>query len=87
MTRDEVLNTLRQADDFVVSGGLSSSPSSELHVVFTDKRGRDLYGAFDLYFSDYKYRAAYVLGFDYIEGICDFSQPTAAITDMPTQIP
>jgi hypothetical protein len=71
MTKDEVLNALKQAGEFTVIGDEPGSVIA-LHVVFIDPKGRELYGSFDLGFSDYKYVSAYRLNFESVESICDF---------------
>jgi len=72
MSKDEVLNILDQVGDFLVLGTEEPGPHIELHVVFTDSIGKDVYGAFDLSFKDYKYVSAYVRGFENSNVICDF---------------
>ncbi len=82
MSKDEVLKILKDAGDFTVSGAESQSPNAEWYVVFTDPNGRDIYGAFNLGFSDNKYESAYIRGMDYWNIICDFSK----VTQFPTEI-
>jgi hypothetical protein len=72
MSEDEVLNILRQHGEFTSSRAEWSGGLIELGVNFTDPKGKDLYGGFDLGFSDYKYLQAYISGFDYFEDICNF---------------
>lgn len=83
MSKDEVLNTLKQAGEFTVIGAESPGPVIELHIAFTEPIGKDMYGAFDLGFSDYKYVSAYIRGFEYSDVICDFYQPAQLVTEIP----
>ena len=76
MSVDEVVVVLRQAGEFTLNKADWTGGRIELGVNFTDPKGRDLYGAFELGFSDYKYARAYVLVFDKSEAICNFSQAT-----------
>jgi hypothetical protein len=87
MSKDEVLNVLKQAGEFTAVGTESPGPVIELHIVFTDPEGKDLYGAFDLGFSDYKYVSAYISGFEYSDVICDFYRPTKSVTETPKPMP
>lgn len=87
MSKDEVLSVLRQNGEFTVIGADSSGPVIELHIVFTDPKGKELYGAFDLGFSDYKYVAAYTRGFESSNVICHFIQPTKSVSEAQNAIP
>jgi hypothetical protein len=85
MSKGEVLNILEQAGEFSAIGAESTWPNHEMHIAFTDPTGRELYGAFELSFFDYKYNGAYIRGFDNYDAICDFSQAVtpAAATPKP----
>lgn len=85
MSKDEVLSILNQAGEFTMNYGDWPGGLIELGINFTDPKGRVLYGAFDLGFSDYKYERAYISGFEResIDVICDFSQVTRSITATP----
>jgi len=85
MSKDEVLHVLSQAGEFTAIGAESPGPVIELHIVFTDPIGKELYGAFDLGCSDYKYVAAYIRGFESSDVICDFYHQikTATSTSNP----
>jgi len=87
MSKDEVLNVLQQAGEFTAIGTESPGPVIELHIVFTDPKGKQLYGAFDLGFSDYKYVSAYIKGFESSDVICDFYQLTKSVTEAPKPMP
>jgi len=82
VSKDEVLNVLNQAGTFTVNEAEWLGGLIELDINFTDPKGREQYGAFDLGFSDYKYDRAYISGFEResIEVICDFSQATPSVT-------
>jgi hypothetical protein len=74
MSKDEVLNVLKQAGEFTFNEDADSLGSPILlDISFTDPKGRDLYGGFVLGFSDYKYDKAYERVFDISETICDFT--------------
>lgn len=83
MTKDEVLDTLRRTGEFISNGAESHNPNIVLHIVFEDEKNKEMYGVFDLVFSENKYVLAYELGFDSLEVICDFRQPTQSITVRP----
>jgi hypothetical protein len=87
MSKDEVLTILKQAGEFTAIGTESPGPVIELHIVFTDPKGKNLYGSFDLAFSDYKYVSAYIKGFEYSDVICDFYQPTESVIETPKLVP
>lgn len=76
MSENEVLSILKHAGTFKVNRADWLGGYIELGINFTDPKGRDLYGAFDLGFYDYKYDRAYIEGFERenTEVICDFSQ-------------
>jgi hypothetical protein len=75
MSEDEVLGILNQYGEFTMSrADWVGGATIELGINFTDPKGKDLYGGFDLGFFDYKYAQAYIRNFDYFEVICDFSQ-------------
>ena len=74
MSNPEVLIGLIQAGEFTLWTSDWPGGYIELGISFTDPKGKDLYGGFELGFSDYKYNGAYIRGFDYSESICDFSQ-------------
>ena len=76
MSKNQVLDILKQSGDVVVNGAESPSPNVEWNVVFTDPKGQEIYGAFEIGFSDYKYESAYIRDMDTWNVICDFSQPT-----------
>lgn len=76
MSEDEVLMVLRQAGEFRFRRSELSADYITLDITFTDPKGKDLYGYFDLVFIDYKYVGADVPQFDVPESICDFSQAT-----------
>ena len=87
MSVDEVLGILHQAGEFTTN--LSDRERGEIrsnfNISFTDPKGKDLYGGFDLGFFRGGYEEAYISGFDYYETICDFSQPTQSVTMAPKQ--
>jgi hypothetical protein len=84
MSEDEVLGVLKQAGDFTMSRGEWSGGLIELGINFTDIKGRELYGMFDLFFIDCKYMRAYLRnGSDNLDIICDFYQPTQSATETP----
>jgi hypothetical protein len=85
MSKDEVLRILEQAGDITINDALWSNKfGGELFIIFTDPKGRDNYGSFNLYFRDNKYEAAYVrIGSDDSESICDFYQPKSSATPIP----
>lgn len=72
MSKDQVLSTLKQVGEFTVIGRETTGPLFEFRIVFTDPKDKELYGAFDLAFSDYKYIGAYVRKFDSSDVICAF---------------
>ena len=72
MSEDEVIGILRQAGNFTLNRAEWGGGIIELGINFTDPRGKKLYGAFDLGFSNYEYQAAYIRGFESIDVICDF---------------
>jgi len=79
MSKDEVLSILNQAGEFTMNHGEWPGGLIELGIKYTDPKGRVLYGAFDLSFSDYKYDRAYKqIGFERTSTItiCSFSQAT-----------
>jgi len=73
MSKDDVLNVLKQVGEFKSNEANWPGGLIELGINFTDPKGRDLYGRFVLGFSDYKYASAYEQVFDISETICDFS--------------
>jgi hypothetical protein len=88
MSEDEVLNVLHQAGEFTMSRSEGTGGSVELGINFTDIKGRDLYGGFELWFKNDKYFRAYISGFDYAETICaftqsDITQPINTVTETP----
>jgi hypothetical protein len=88
MSKEEVLRVLSQAGVFTTNHAEWLGGYVELGVAFTDPKGREMYGAFDLLFIDDKYVRAYVrLTSDSAELICDFYQPTKSATETPTPVP
>ena len=84
MSEDEVLAVLKEMGDFTIRKSEWLGGSIELGINFTDLRSKELYGGFDLSFTDYKYLGAYVRkGSDNVEIICDFYQPTQSIPETP----
>lgn len=85
MTKNEVLAVLNRAGEFWMRDNDSPSPNIDLHISFTDPKGKFLYGAFDLGFYDYKYNLAYISGFEgeSIEVICDFTQLVHSTSETP----
>lgn len=81
MSRDEVLNILRQAGTFTARGTDTLGPDFELNILYTDHKGNDIYGGFDLEFHDYIYYAAVIRGFDTYQDICVF--PTDYVDSTP----
>ena len=86
MTEEEVWKVLGQTGQFVKNGGLGD-PNDTWGVVFLDAKLNDIYGGVSLYFQDYKYDMAIIRGFEWVEVICDFSQPTNSNTKTPTLKP
>lgn len=84
MSEGEVLEELKQAGTFTKSRAEWSGGLVELGINYTDFKGRELYGGFDLFFIDYKYMRAYLKNFDYMDMICDFYQPTPSIANTRT---
>ena len=79
---DEVLNILRQAGTFTARSIDTLGPDFELNILYTDPKGNDLYGGFDLEFHDYKYYAAVITGSDTVQDICVF--PTDYVDSTPS---
>ena len=72
MSEDEVIGILHQAGNFTFNRADWDGGIIELGINFTDPRGKKLYGAFEIGFSNYEYQAAYIRGFESIDVICDF---------------
>ena len=87
MSKDEVLNTLKQAGEFGVVGGEDQGSNFEIHIAFTDPNGKEVYGAFELGFNNDKYSGAYILGFDTYDSICDFRFSTPNTKETPVSSP
>jgi hypothetical protein len=63
----------------------SSDGNFEIGINYTDLKGSNMYGAFDLGFRDYKYNLPYVRhGSDNSEDICNFPI-TLSVTGTPKQ--
>jgi hypothetical protein len=85
MSKDEVLNTLRQVGYFTTSEGDWGNGNFVVGVNFTDQKIHEQYGNFEVAFENYKYfRAVVPFGSDNPEIICDFYNLLESTTATPS---
>jgi hypothetical protein len=87
MSKEEVINTLKQVGDFEINKSNDGNGTFALYVNFSNHRIRDQYGAFTLVFLYGKYERALEWGGESPNVICELYQPTFPLTEAPTSTP
>ena len=73
MSISEVSDILNRKGNIIIREATGSIEITHYSLLFTDQKEKDLYGGwFELDFVEGKYSRAYIVGFDYYKGICDF---------------